>query len=258
MNKVMITTWMASLALVASLSATAQPAVTGAAPSVASHEISPAEDAVKTADIHQQSEGLIYSVNRTPERTFDVARAVDVVTGDEIRSRNWITLADLLEEEAGVSLTAGYAGGNAAVIRGLGGNQVMIMVDGVKVNQANWPPTAIKDELNMIDTSIIERIEIVRGVVSVLGTEALGGVINVITRRGPDVPTRFGGIIGTRVSSGDRSVAVPQLFGQSEKLRYRPAGRTSMPATGVAERTSEHSAPRRSHRHPVPLLSLCR
>jgi outer membrane receptor protein involved in Fe transport len=180
----------------------------------------------KSGQMRQQSEGLIYSVARTPERTFDASRAVEVITGDEIRRRNGITLGDLLQEEAGVTLAAPHAGGAAAVIRGLSGNQVMIMIDGVKVNDALWhAASASKEQLNVIDPSMIERIEVVRGVVSVLGTEALGGVVNIITRRGPDSNTPLAGTIGTRFATGNDSIGIPiQLFGQNDKLRYAAGG----------------------------------
>jgi outer membrane receptor protein involved in Fe transport len=180
----------------------------------------------KSEQLRQQGEGLIYSVDRTPERTFDASRAVEVITGDEIRRRNGITLGDLLQEEAGVTLAAPHAGGAAAVIRGLSGNHVMLLIDGVKVNDAVWhSASASKEQLDLIDVSMIERIEVVRGVVSVLGTESLGGVVNIITRRGPDSNTALGGTIGTRFATGDRSIGVPiQLFGQNDKVRYTAGG----------------------------------
>ncbi len=200
----------------------ATPATTGApteSPAKQSEE-------AKSDQIRQQSEGLIYSVARTPERTFDTSRAVEVITGDEIRRRDGVTLGDLLQEEAGVTLATPHAGGGAAIIRGLSGNQVMIMVDGVKVNDTIWrDATYQREELNLIDPSMIERIEVVRGVVSVLGTESLGGVVNIITRRGPDSNKVLAGTIGTRFASGDRSIGVPiQLFGQNDKLRYTVGG----------------------------------
>jgi hemoglobin/transferrin/lactoferrin receptor protein len=180
----------------------------------------------KSEEIREQGEGLIYSVARTPERTFDSARAVDVITGEEIRRRNGMSLADLLEERAGVAMAAPHNGGGAGIIRGLSGNQVMIMIDGVKVNDAIWrSASATKEQINLIDPSMIERIEVVRGVVSVLGTEALGGVVNIITRRGPDSNTMLAGTIGARFATGDRSVSTPiQLFGQNETMRYTLGG----------------------------------
>jgi hemoglobin/transferrin/lactoferrin receptor protein len=222
----------AGIAVTATLTSTAfaQPAAPPAAApaaTAASTEASTKEsEEAKSDQIRQQGEGLIYSVARTPERTFDTSRAVEVITGDEIRRRNGITLGDLLQEEVGVTLAAPHAGGGAAVIRGLSGNQVMFMIDGVKVNNSTWrDATATKEELNLIDPSMIERIEIVRGVVSVLGTESLGGVVNIITRRGPDSNTALGGTIGARFATGDHSIGIPiQLFGQNEKMRYTLGG----------------------------------
>jgi len=205
----------------------AQPADTAATTAVVSTESAEKQsEEAKSEELRQQGEGLIYSVARTPERTFDSSRAVDVITGDEIRRRNGMTLGDILQEEAGVTLAAPHNGGAAAVIRGLSGNQVMLMIDGVKVNDAVWrPASATKEQLNLIDMSMIERIEVVRGVVSVLGTEALGGVVNIITRRGPDSNTALAGTVGMRFASGDRSMAVPlQLFGQNDRMRYTVGG----------------------------------
>jgi outer membrane receptor protein involved in Fe transport len=205
----------------------AQPSTTAAGTAAVSTQTSGKQsEEAKSEELRQQGEGLIYSVARTPERTFDSSRAVDVITGDEIRRRNGMTLGDLLQEEAGVTLAAPHNGGAAAVVRGLSGNQVMLMIDGVKVNDAIWrSASATKEQLNLIDPSMIERIEVVRGVVSVLGTEALGGVVNIITRRGPDSNTPLTGTVGLRLATGDRSVAVPiQLFGQNDKMRYTAGG----------------------------------
>src|SRR5713226_2294133 len=123
----------------AAIAQTASPAVAAPAKAATSIETTTQQsEEDKNGQLRQQSEGLIYSVDRTPERTFDTSRAVEVITGDEIRRRNGITLGDLLQEEAGVTISAPHAGGGAAVIRGLSGHQVMIMVDGVKVNDSIW------------------------------------------------------------------------------------------------------------------------
>src|SRR5258706_572116 len=194
----------------------AQPAAPPAKAATSIEAATKQSEEAKNDQLREQGEGLIYSVARTPERTFDTSRAVEVITGDEILRRNGITLGDLLQEEAGVTLCSPHEGASAAVIRGLSGNQVMLMIDGVKVNNGTWSESsATREQLNLIDPSMIERIEVVRGVVSVLGTESLGGVVNIITRRGPDSRTALGGTIGTRLATGDHSIGVPiQLFGQ--------------------------------------------
>ena len=172
------------------------------------------------------AENLIYSVDRIPERPFETARAVQVITSEDLARKNGLTLADVLMEEAGVYISNGHPSGGAAIVRGLPGRQVLILIDGVKINNAIWrTASSSKEELSLFDLSSIERIEIVRGVVSVLGTEALGGVINIITRRGPVGAETFGGTIGSRYASSDQSFAAPmELYGQSAKFRYTLGG----------------------------------
>ncbi|HEX7677114.1 MAG TPA: TonB-dependent receptor plug domain-containing protein, partial [Thermoanaerobaculia bacterium] len=130
----------------------------------------------------RMGEDLIYSVNRVPERAFDTARSVEVVTSEELWRKNGLTLADVLADLPGVSVQQSTYYGGVPSIRGLNGKQVQILIDGVRLNNATWGGFET-NVLNMIDVSMIERIEIVRGVVSVFGSESLGGVINIITRK---------------------------------------------------------------------------
>jgi hemoglobin/transferrin/lactoferrin receptor protein len=177
-------------------------------------------------DANKMSEGLIYSVDRTPERTFDTSRAVQVITSDEIHRMNPSGLADLLEEQIGVEIAETHSGGIPS-IRGLSGKQIMVLVDGVKINNATWGGTT-REYLNIIDLNQVDRIEIVRGVVSVLGTESLGGVINIITKKGPPGGQTFGGSVGARYSSADSSTSTPiEVFGSDGALRYEGGISTS-------------------------------
>jgi hemoglobin/transferrin/lactoferrin receptor protein len=172
----------------------------------------------QSADTSKLSEDLIYSVNRTPEHTFDTARAVEVITIDDLWRKSGLTLADVLVDEAGFIKYRTNQYSSAGLLRGLIGKQVLILIDGVKVNNALYGDTP---NMDLIDLSHVERIEIVRGVVSVLGTESLGGAINIITRKGPPGDTVFGGTLTTRYSSAANAFATPvQVYGQTEKLRY--------------------------------------
>jgi outer membrane receptor protein involved in Fe transport len=164
-------------------------------------------------------EELIYSVDRTPERTFETSRAVKVISGDEIRRMNPSGLAQILEEQAGIVVSRRPSGGRP-FIRGLSGKQIMIMIDGVKVNNTSWGPD-VTEYLNLVELSQIDRIEIVRGVVSVLGTESLGGVINIITKGSAPLPKAFGGSIGARYNSADTSFITPvEFYGQTDRFRF--------------------------------------
>jgi outer membrane receptor protein involved in Fe transport len=175
------------------------------------------EEIVVTADTKDE---LIYSVDRIPERQFDTSRADTIITGTEIRQANKAGLAELLEEQAGVVISSRPSGGTP-IVRGLSDKQVMILVDGIKVNNATWGGTDIVEYLNLIALEQIDRIEIVRGVVSVLGTESLGGVINIVTKKGPPKDEAFGGSIAARYGTGDSSFSTPlEVFGQTKYFRF--------------------------------------
>jgi hemoglobin/transferrin/lactoferrin receptor protein len=175
--------------------------------------------AAQTRDIGKMSEKLIYSVGRTPERTFDTARDVEVITREEIVRANAQNLGQLLERRLGFAVLNGESG-SMPILRGLAGKHVMFLIDGVKVNNATWRG-ASKEYLAIFDLSQIERIEIVRGVVSVLGMESLGGVVNIITTKAPTEQRPFMGVFRTRYSSADASF-MPTILasGAIGRLRY--------------------------------------
>ncbi|MFN2399562.1 MAG: TonB-dependent receptor plug domain-containing protein, partial [Gemmatimonadaceae bacterium] len=92
-------------------------------------------------------------------------------------------LPDVLRDVVGVQVQQTNAGHGTVILRGLTGNQVLILVDGVRLNNAT-----IRDGPNqllaLIDPERIERVEVIRGPGSVLfGSDAMGGVVNVVTRR---------------------------------------------------------------------------
>lgn len=162
------------------------------------------------------SEGLIFSVNRVPERPFETSRAVRVITREEIWRKNATSLSDILTDEPGFFKYRTSAAGASPVVRGMVGRQIMVLIDGVKVNNAI---AADAPNIDLIDVNQIERIEIVRGVVSVLGTEALGGVINIITRKGAG--SGVSGSIGMQYSSAAEAfTTTAQVQGANEKFRW--------------------------------------
>ena len=173
-------------------------------------------DAAANPDATKLSEGLIFSVSRTPERPFETARAVRVITREEIWRKNATSLSDILNDEPGFFKYRTSAAGASPLLRGMVGRQIMLLIDGVKVNNTLAGDTP---NMDLVDISQIERIEIVRGVVSVLGTESLGGVINVITRKGagPGV----GGSVGLQYSSAAEAFTTSmQVQGTGEKFRW--------------------------------------
>jgi len=108
---------------------------------------------------------------------------VTVVTAEELAASGERSLPRQIGRAAGVWIQESSLGGGAPVLRGLLGNQILILVDGVRLNDATtrFGPN---QSLNTIDPGIVERVEIIRGTRSVLwGSDAIGGVIAIWTKR---------------------------------------------------------------------------
>ena len=130
---------------------------------------------------------VVVTATKTPTPQERLGAAVTVITGDEIREKNYATVEEVLRHVPGVDIQrSGGLGKTTAVrIRGAGTQQVQIMVDGMRVKS----PTLGTAELSEISIDAIERIEIVRGPQSTLhGADAIGGVVNIITRKGQGAP----------------------------------------------------------------------
>lgn len=165
---------------------------------------------------------LIYSVNRLPESVFQTGRAVSVVSGADLRRRGARTLPEALMEEVGVFVQQTAYGHGAPIIRGLIGKQILIMINGVRLNNATFR-SGPNQYLATIDLETVDRVEIVRGVGSVLGSDALGGSINVVTRTGLPQETEpaLRGRLSTRVSSADRSRSLHgEVLGRARSSRF--------------------------------------
>ncbi len=126
-------------------------------------------------------ENVIVTASRTPTDIAAVGSSVSIITGDEIRQRGAVTLAELLRDLPGLSVNQAGPRGALAQVRMRGGeaNHLLVLIDGVEANDL-----AQGNEFNFTHllTSGIERVEVVRGPQSALwGSDALAGVINVIT-----------------------------------------------------------------------------
>ncbi|QDV05881.1 Colicin I receptor precursor [Planctomycetes bacterium Poly30] len=108
---------------------------------------------------------------------------VTVVTGEELQATGERSLPRAIGQASGVWMQESNLGGGAPVIRGLLGNQILILLDGVRVNNSatRFGPN---QSLNTIEPAIVDRVEIIRGSRSVLyGSDAIGGVVAIWTKR---------------------------------------------------------------------------
>jgi vitamin B12 transporter len=117
----------------------------------------------------------------TPQR--EVGAAVTVITEDDVRTYNYSGIEEALRNVPGVEIQrSGSLGKTTSLkIRGAGAQQVIVLVDGMRVSS----PTLGTTELSDLTLDGIDRIEIVRGPQSTLyGADAIGGVVNIITKKG--------------------------------------------------------------------------
>ena len=150
---------------------------------------------------------VVVSANRVQERKADIPQQIDVLTARQIRLQNPATTADALLNTGWVFVQKSQLGGGSPVLRGFEANKVLLVVDGVRLNNAIYRAGHLQNILS-IDANSLERVEILNGAGAVpYGSDALGGVISLITKS-----PRLADSAGLRVHS-------------SHLLRYATAAR---------------------------------
>lgn len=159
---------------------------------------------------------VVITGSRIAEPLADVLPSVSVLSRQEIEKSQALTLADLLQGEAGVEF--GRNGGPGSVtsffLRGQNSVNTVIMIDGVRTQVDGGGSLTVTD----LPLDMIERIEILRGNASALyGEAAIGGVINIITRRNQGQPKAYANI---EVGSFESRRASVGYGGLSDDLSY--------------------------------------
>lgn len=122
---------------------------------------------------------IVVTASRARQRAVDVARALTIV--DEAHPVDDV-IPDQLRGKTGIFVQETTPGQGTPIVRGLIGSSVLILVDGMRLNNAIFRP-APNQYMALIDPYSVERIEVVRGTGSALyGSDALGGVVNVLTK----------------------------------------------------------------------------
>lgn len=138
-----------------------------------------AEDVVQTETVH-------VTASRVEQELLDVPMSVSVLTSEDIERESGKTIADYLDSIPGVEVqNDGSQGLKRIQIRGESTFRTLVMIDGQKVSEhKSMSGTPI-----LVDPSQIERIEVIKGPASVLyGSDAIGGAVNIITKKGGRKP----------------------------------------------------------------------
>lgn len=174
----------------------------------------------------------------TKKDTFDIPKAVSVVTDKEIKERTPNNVSDLLLNMPGVDVNGVGSNQSRPVIRGMRGQRILLLEDGIRMNNSRRQQD-FGEIPALVDISEVERLEVVRGPASVLyGSDAIGGVINVITRL-PEYDKdskNIQGSLGYRYSSHDaQNKATANINGN--------IGRFGFMISGNYRKSSDYMAP---------------
>jgi outer membrane receptor for ferrienterochelin and colicins len=188
-----------------------------------------AQDALILGDTVVSASGFEQKVTEAPA-------SISVVSGEELQKKRYSNLAQALEDVEGIDVRqgTGKTGGLNISIRGLPSEYTLILIDGRRQNTAgNVTPNGFNETSTsfMPPMSAIERIEIIRGPMSTLyGSDAMGGVVNIITKK---VASQWGGSI-----SADHTFQENNDYGEASKYSLYASGPLVDGLLGLAVRGS--------------------
>lgn len=158
---------------------------------------------------------IVVTANRLPSPAETVGSSVTVISQEEIERRHETSVLDLLRTVPGleVARTGGPGAVTSVFIRGASSNHTLVLIDGVRVLN-----TSGGFDFSGLDVDNVERIEVLRGPQSTLyGSEAIGGVVSITTRRGRP---GFHANLDVRGGSLDTREGRLTLDGGSERFDY--------------------------------------
>ncbi|MGN6311965.1 MAG: TonB-dependent receptor plug domain-containing protein [Xanthobacteraceae bacterium] len=153
---------------------------------------------------------IVVTAGRAPEPIGSTGNAISVISGDTLTTSNPASLTDALRSVPGLMVTqaGGPAGTTGVMLRGANTGQTLVLIDGIRVND----PSGAAGDFNfaLVAPGTVDRVEVLRGPQSALyGSDAMGGVINIITKKGSG-PAQYsirteGGSYGTASTTASMS-----------------------------------------------------
>jgi vitamin B12 transporter len=169
----------------------------------------------------QTLDNVIVTANKFAQKQSTTGKVITVITKDQIEKSSGKTVAQILNEQAGITIAGAYnnAGSVQTVfMRGASSGRTLILLDGIPMND----PSMINNEfdLNLFSLSQVEQIEICRGAQSTLyGSDAIAGVINIITVN-PNVKKPVNVKTTHSIGSFGTYKGNIQVYGKENKFSY--------------------------------------
>lgn len=173
-----------------------------------------AEEPLKAEDVR-------VTATRVEKELQDVPMSVTVLTNKDVEKSAARTVGELLQDVPGVRIeNDGSQGLKRVSIRGEDAFRTLVLIDGQKISEHK----SMSGAALLIDPSRIERVEVIKGPASVLyGSDAIGGVVNIITKKGGDRPVQ-GEASVTYSGASDGFAESLSLFGSHKGFNYRVSG----------------------------------
>jgi len=164
---------------------------------------------------------FVLSASRTLEKKRDVPEHIDVIKARDIEFLAQPTTAELLQNSGTVFVQKSQLGGGSPVIRGFEASRILLVMDGVRMNNAIYRAGHLQDIITF-DQNLLERVEVISGPGSVMyGSDALGGVVHMVSRTprfspkgfsaGGDAFARYGTAMMEKTAHLGLELAGPEL-----------------------------------------------
>mgnify|MGYP001096354436 FL=1 len=170
----------------------------------------------------EQLPDIVVTASRAPESIGSTGSAISVISGETLTTSNPASLTDALRSVPGLMVTqaGGPAGTTGVMLRGANTGQTLVLIDGIRVND----PSGAAGDFNfaLVAPGTIDRVEVLRGPQSALyGSDAMGGVINIITKKGSG-PAQYS--IRTEGGSYGTAATTATMSGSSGPWNYAVVG----------------------------------
>lgn len=180
--------------------------------------------------------GIVVTASGYEQKVVDAPASISVIDNEHLQRKRYSNLAQALDDVEGVDINqgTGKTGGLNISIRGMPSAYTLILIDGRRQNNSGEiTPNGFGDTSTSFipPMSAIERIEVIRGPMSTLyGSDAMGGVVNIITKK---VPGQWSGSIGL-----SHTVQEDNDYGASSGVNVYAAGPIQRDVLGIALRGS--------------------
>ena len=147
------------------------------------HAILNAQDSKDSTTATKELDEVVISGSKFSERKRNIVQKIDIISAATIAKSNTQNMGDLLASTGNIFVQKSQQGGSSPVIRGFEASRILLIVDGVRMNNLIYRSGHLQNVIT-VDQNMLERVEVLNGPASTLyGSDALGGAIHMISKK---------------------------------------------------------------------------